>query len=49
MINNYSELNVIAKIAYSRFKSGAITLAQLESLVPLKISQDEFDFITGGV
>lgn len=46
----YTELSAIGKIAYTRFKAGAITLNQLNQLVSGgKITIEELNFITGGV
>ena len=44
----YAELGTIAKIAYTRYKAGGITEAQISELVTAgKITLEEQNFILG--
>lgn len=46
-ITSYSQLSSLGKIVYSRYKAGTMTALQVQSFVPLKITQEEANFILG--
>jgi hypothetical protein len=48
MIENYSELGSVAKIALARYLAGTLTSTQLETLVTtFKVTVDEQTYIVG--